>query len=124
MNRSLTLILALSLFNVCCAWGMDNNIILKDQAIEIANKEVVRVGYNLSELSAAALFYKTPENICISQSKGDFYKKYHLLLKGKKYWAVNYRPDPKIVKKGRKGGSICVFVDAELGGIITYVGKK
>ncbi len=97
--------------------------ITKKEAIKIANKEVIKLGYDVKSMDVWISKYNTPWNAYLPKdSKSEYHIERQNKLKGKKYWAVNHTPKPStgIVL----GGNVCIFVDANNGEIITSIRGK
>jgi hypothetical protein len=112
------LIIAAMLFCSCASMSSANRSeeISKQKAIEIGTNEALKRGYNLDELELRVLENITPWQKDLPYLTWDepMYKEMDALLNGRKYWGINYLP-----RKLMHGGSICVFVDASSGDIIT-----
>jgi len=97
--------------------------VTKEKAVEIANKEALRFGYDIKTMDVWISKYDTPWNPYLPRgSKSEYIIERQNKLKSKKYWAINYTP---IQGMGiALGGNICVFIDANNGEVITiYRGK-
>lgn len=115
---ALSAITIVTLFANIIAYGNDMRIV-ENMAIEIANKEAKKLGYNIESMTVRASHYKSPLNEYISDSKEEYYVERRGKLKNKEYWAIYYS-DPKF----NKGGDICIFVDSSNGEIITSIRGK
>ncbi len=99
--------------------------VTEDKAIAIAETKAKRYGYNLKNMIIEITKYNTmwdsyiPEN-----SKDELYIELKDKLKDREYWAVYYRPDPKKVGKGHKGGDFTIFIDSKSGEVITDIRWK
>ena len=95
-------------------------MVTKEEAIEIATKEVIRLGKDIESMELKKISkHSQPWNRYFpkeSKSQGIIAKKN--ILKDREYWAVSYY---KKRKPGQsiKGGGICVFIDSHTGEILT-----
>ena len=99
--------------------------ITEKKAIEIANEEAIKLGYDIKSMDIKITKYNTPWNEYIPKdSKSEYIIERLNKLKNKEYWAVYYYYDFKKIGMIYKGGDLCIFVDAKTGEIITtYRGK-
>jgi hypothetical protein len=106
------------------AYGVDMKV-SKDEAIEIANRESKRFGYDKETMNVEATKYNTPWNEYLPKNSNEkYYVERMNKLNNREYWAVYYYPNPEKVGIGYKGGDFCIFVDANTGEIITDIRWK
>lgn len=106
------------------AYGVDMKI-TKENAIEKANIEAKRLGYDIEIMSIEAIKYNTPWNEYLPKDSNDkCYVERMNKLNNREYWAVYYYPNPEKVGIGYKGDDFCMFVDANTGEIITNIRWK
>lgn len=96
-----------------------NTLIIENKAIEIANKEAKKIGYDIESMNVKTAHYKTPSNEYLPDSEEKYYVDRRSKLENKEYWAIYYF-DPKL----KKGGDICIFIDSSSGEVITSVRGK
>ncbi len=100
---------ALTAFMTLEAYGT-NTRITEDKAIELANKEGKKLGYDVDSMRVKATHYTTPSNPYLSDSDDRYTLERRDKLKNKEYWAVYY-VNPKFTK----GGDLCIFIDSNTG---------
>ena len=109
----------------CIPMAKQRGNISYEQAIEIAGKEALRLGYDIKsmELQEISKHYDPWNNYLPRKSNSEYVLLRRDKLKGKEYWAVYYGRRRKPGRRG-KGGGICVFIDSATGEILTtYRGK-
>ncbi len=102
-----------------------NDMKTEQEAIEIANIEIKKLGYDKKAMNIKVTFHETPYNDYLPKGNtSDYIIERRNKLKNKKYWAVYYYRASKEIGIIHKGGDICVFIDVFSGDIITnYRGK-
>ncbi|MFW9921796.1 MAG: hypothetical protein ACFFDW_00715 [Candidatus Thorarchaeota archaeon] len=95
------------------------------EAISKAKDYITKLGYNPSTMKVKVKEYNTPWNPWLRVSCLDEYcVERKRILAGKTYWAVYFSHDDSIDGKRMRGGDVCVFIDVQLGGILTEVRGK
>lgn len=111
------IVLTMCLFSISCEADMK---ITKEEVIEIANKEAIRLGYDINMMEIKVTKHTTPWNTYL---KKDNNSEYALVRKekliNKEYWAVYYAP-----KNMQLGGDICIFIDSSTGEVLTSLRGK
>ena len=92
--------------------------ISKHKAILIANNEVNQYGLNVNALKVEATKYNTPWNKYLPKDN-KAYDNDRNKLKDREYWAVYYH-NPIY----KKGGDLCIFIDANSGNVISKIRWK
>lgn len=121
MKYLFVFVLGLFLFFVCL--GIKNNDasdlkikITGEEAIRLAKGKIKSFGYDSENMAVKVSSHNQPWNPYVPENSTD---EYDLIRKdkltGKKYWAVYYYWTNPL----RKGGDVCIFVDADTGKIIT-----
>jgi len=105
--------------------GGESMEIKKEKAVEIANKEAIKLGCEIKSMDMQVDKYNVPWNLCLPKhSESRYVIEKQSKLANKEYWAVYYFYNPKKTEVIHKGGDICVFIDTKTGEIITtYRGK-
>lgn len=97
----------------------------RDKALEIANSEAKKIGYDITIMNIITTKYNTPWNKYLPKDSNDEYHAGKMSkLKNREYWAIYYYPDRKKVGLGYKGGDFCIFIDTNSGEIITDIRWK
>ena len=98
--------------------------ITKDKAIEIANKEAKKLGYDIESMNIKITKHNTPWNEYLpKESETEYDVERKKQLTNKEYWAVYYYPKQE-KNYPILGGDICIFVDSSSGEIITNIRGK
>ncbi len=123
MNKKITFLIALIMaITINGLIGIDYGIadrITKEKAIEIANSEAEKLGYDVESMSVEATKYSNPWNEYVPKDNKEYAAERNQ-LKNKQYWAVYYAPMGKHIK----GGDLCIFVDYNTGMVITKIRWK
>jgi hypothetical protein len=125
MKLLLVLILvAMRFFCISNSVGAEGMKITNEQAMEIANKEAMRLGYDTKLMDVEIALGNVPWNKFFpKESASEYVRERQNKLKGKEYWAVWYHPSQGIGDLV-KGGDVCIFIDSKTGEILTnYRGK-
>lgn len=115
----LTVVLMLTLSCKIISTYGDDMLITEAKAIELANKEAKRLGYNTESMQVKATHYNTPMNEYLSGSDEEYSVVRRNKLKNKEYWSLYYY-NPKF----KKGGDFCIFIDSRNGAVITDIRGK
>ena len=109
--------------------GQDEKV-KKIKAIEIADKEAIKLGYKIDTMDMEISLCNVPWNRYLSKARDDEYAVSRKnKLKNRKYWAIYYAPRHKESIDSDEiiitaGGDVCIFIDADTGEVITnYRGK-
>lgn len=99
----------------------DNIRIDKQKAIELANNEAERLGFDIESIRIKKVSkHNTPWNEYLpKESIYPYAVDKKNILKNKDYWAVYF-----VNLKYKKGGDFCIFIDSTNGGVITYMRWK
>jgi len=106
-------------------WAGDMKI-TNEQAIEIANRKAISLGYNAKFMNMQITLHNVPWNKCLpkEESTSEYVRERQNKLNGKEYWAIYYYPRPQVEEGIVKGGDVCIFVDSQNGEVLTnYRGK-
>ena len=129
MKRSISICptICLCIIFSCTSISANRNTmkITKNKAIELADIEAKKLGYDISIMNTRVDEYSTPWNEYLPKESNDqFSIEKKNKLKNKKYWAVYYYPNREKVGLGYKGGDFCIFIDSTTGEIITDIRWK
>ncbi len=110
------LLSAAASFHVDCAVVWAEEVITEHQAIEIANKEILKKGKDINSFTVDV---DTHWNRQLRNSPNilDHFPDVASKLKGKHFWAVHYHTTAPF----RRGGSYTVFVDKENGEVLGVI---
>jgi hypothetical protein len=110
---------------VCFSDAIAGEIQTKERAVEIATKELVKLGYDMHKMAMRITRCGTPWNEWLPKdSTSEYVKERQKRLENREYWAVYCYPKPTSTEELYLGGDICVFVDSKTGDVITtYRGK-
>ena len=99
--------------------------ITNDQAMEIANKEAMRLGHDTKLMDIEVTLNNVHWNKFFPKgSTSEYVRERQNKLKGKEYWAIWYHPSQTIGGGMAKGGDVCIFIDSKTGEVLTnYRGK-
>jgi len=95
-------------------------MITEKQAVEIANKEIEKLKYNVKDMEIKISRHSDPWNDYLpKEDNTEYFTTRKNKLSGKTYWAVYYS---KAQKPGTRtfGGDICIFIDAKTGDVLTF----
>jgi hypothetical protein len=96
----------------------ENNMIAEQSAIEIANKKMVELGYDIKSMRVLAAIRNKPWNYLLKKEfETEYAKKRKEQLTNKIYWEVFYTLKERILSSG---GYASIYIDAKSGKIITY----
>lgn len=99
----------------------DNLSTTKDNAISIANKKAIELGYDIKSMDVEVSLNNTPWNECLPQYSGEpALDKMREKLVNKQYWAVSY----SLKGANIAGGNVCICIDSKTGEIITHLRGK
>jgi hypothetical protein len=98
----------------------ENYMIPEQKAIEIANKKMIELGYDIKPMRVIAAIRNKPWNYSIvKESTTEYSKTRKELLSNRIYWEIYYSMKKKFMKY-YLGGDASIYIDVESGEIITY----
>lgn len=95
-------------------------MIARDDAIARA-RAVAKLEFPTPSMEVRSSLHSDPWNECITlDSESEYSENLRIHLQDHTYWNIHFSPRNGV----RKGGDICVFLDAESGAILgVYMGK-
>ncbi len=121
--KSIYCLLAILLVIISCTTSETSGDVMnigKTEAVEIANQEVERLGYNIKSMNVEVVKNLMPSTWSNSSDvESRYFKEEKNKLNGKEFWMIYY--SPKVLKLG---GDVRLFVDINNGDILVRVRGK
>jgi hypothetical protein len=100
---------------------IEAHVVSEREAIQIANREAVRLGYDVKKMSIEidqnnSAWRSALASVDVLKMKPDLAKR----LQHRDYWAIHYAPNQKLGPPVF-GGELFVFVDKQTGDVIAHL---